>query len=108
MPRKLTSHDAVPSLLQERLLVWGRCIRVQRASQRITSPDLARRMNVSRATLQRLERGDPGASASLYLRAFMVLGILDAAAPVPAERLWADPGVRRVVPPRVGTDDDDF
>lgn len=108
MPRKLTPHEAVPTLVQERLIVWGRCIRAQRASQRITSPDLARRMDVSRATLQRLERGDPGAAASLYLRALMVLGILDIAAPVPPERLWVDAGVRRVVPARTATDDDDF
>jgi hypothetical protein len=108
MPRKLTPHEAVPTIIEERLIVWGRCIRAQRASQRITSPDLARRMNVSRATLQRLERGDPGAAASLYLRAFVVLGILDIAAPVPPDRLWADGGVQRVVPARAGTDDDDF
>lgn len=108
MPQKLTPGEAVPSLLQERLAIWGRCIRSQRISQRITSPELAERMNISRATLQRLERGDPGASASTYLRALLVLGILDTVAPVPPQRLWAEPGARRVVHPRGTGEDDDF
>ena len=109
MPKKLTPNEAVPTLLQERLTLWGRCIRAQRLSQRITSPDLAQRMNISRATLQRLERGDPGASAANYLRAFFVLGLLDDLAPSPPETLWTEPGVRRVVHAhRRAVDDDDF
>ncbi|RPH40501.1 MAG: XRE family transcriptional regulator [Burkholderiales bacterium] len=108
MPKKLTSDEAVPTLLHERLILWGQSIRAQRLSQRITSPELARRMNVSRATLQRLERGDPGASATGYLRAFFVLGILDDLAPPPSATLWTDPGVRRVVHRRGTADDDDF
>lgn len=109
MPKKLTPVEAVPTLLQERLTLWGRCIRAQRLSQRITSPDLAQRMNISRATLQRLERGDPGASAANYLRAFFVLGLLDDLAPSPPETLWTEPGVRRVVHARSrAADDDDF
>jgi transcriptional regulator with XRE-family HTH domain len=108
MPRKLTSDEAVPTLLRERLFLWGQCIRARRLSQRITSPELAQRMNISRATLQRLERGDPGASATSYLRAFFVLGILDELAPPPSATLRAEPGVRRVVHARGTVDDDDF
>jgi transcriptional regulator with XRE-family HTH domain len=108
MPKKMTPHEAVPTILQERMTLWGRCIRVQRLSQRITSPELAERMNISRATLQRLERGDPGASATNYLRAFFVLGLLDDLAPSPPSTLWTEPGVRRVVHMRDTADDDDF
>lgn len=108
MPRKLTPDEAVPTLLQERLTLWGRCIRAQRLSQRITSPELAQRMNISRATLQRLERGDPGASATNYLRAFFVLGILDDIAPSPSMTLWQEPASRRVVHARSKVDDDEF
>jgi len=108
MPRKLTPDEAVPTLLQERLILWGRCIHAQRLSRRITSPELAQRMNISRATLQRLERGDPGASATNYLRAFFVLGILDELAPPPSATLRAESGVRRVVRARGTADDDDF
>jgi transcriptional regulator with XRE-family HTH domain len=108
MPKKLTSVETVPTLLQERLTLWGRCIRAQRLSRRITSPELAQRMNISRATLQRLERGDPGAAATHYLRAFFVLGILDDIVPSPSATLWAEPAARRVVHPRGTADDDDF
>lgn len=108
MPRKLSSDEAVPTLLQERLALWGRCIHAQRLSRRITSPELAQRMNISRATLQRLERGDPGASATHYLRAFFVLGILDDIAPSPPVMLWTEPAARRVVHPRGTARDDDF
>lgn len=108
MPKKLTPEDAVPSLVEERLRVWGRCIRTQRITQRITTSRLAERMNISRATLQRLERGDAGASASNYLRAFLVLGILDVVAPVPAPRFWQETGVQRVVHAGGRAHDDDF
>jgi transcriptional regulator with XRE-family HTH domain len=108
MPKKLTPDEAVPTLLHERLTLWGQCIRAQRLSQRITSSELAQRMNISRATLQRLERGDPGASATNYLRAFYVLGLLDDLAPVPSVSLWTQPGARRVVHARSKADDDDF
>lgn len=108
MPKKLTPDEAVPTLLQERLTLWGRCIRAQRLTQRITSLELAQRMNISRATLQRLERGDPGASAATYLRAFFVLGVLDDLAPMPSAALWTESGAQRVVHARSRADDDDF
>ncbi|HMN79476.1 MAG TPA: helix-turn-helix transcriptional regulator [Burkholderiaceae bacterium] len=107
MPRKLAPDGAVPTLLQERLTLWGRCIRAQRLSQRITSPELAQRMNISRATLQRLERGDAGASATNYLRAFFVLGLLDEIAPSPSMTLWQAPASRRTVHARSKVVDDD-
>lgn len=62
MPIKFLAPAAVPTLVQERLHVWGRSIRAQRQRQRIPAADLAARMQVSRATLQRVERGDPGAA----------------------------------------------
>lgn len=108
MPKKLTPADAVPSLVEERLRLWGRCIRTQRITQCITTPELAQRMNISRATLQRLERGDAGAAASNYLRAFLVLGILDIMTPVPPQRFWQETGVQRVVHADGRVRDEDF
>lgn len=46
-----------PTLVQERLVEWGRCVNVQRMRQRITATDLCRRLGISEATLRRLERG---------------------------------------------------
>lgn len=110
MPSKLTPQAAVPTLVQERLTLWGCCIRAQRMTQRITSAELARRMGISRATLQRLERGDSGAAVAHYLRAFLVLGMLDEAAPALPPAYWTSPSIRRVVHARArSTDDhDDF
>ncbi len=91
MPAKLTPAGAVPTLVGERLSLWGRAIRARRIALRISMRELSSRTDLSRATLQRLEHGDPGASAAAYLRALMVLGLLDEAAPaLPAER-WASP-----------------
>jgi transcriptional regulator with XRE-family HTH domain len=108
MPKKLTPEGAMPSLVEERLRVWGRCIRAQRITQRITTLQLAERMNISRATLQRLERGDVGASTGNYLRAFLVLGLLDVVAPVPPQRFWQETEGKRVVHARGRAHDDDF
>ena len=81
MPKKLRNPLTVPSLVQERLEIWGRAIRAQRVRQRIPAADLCRRMEISDATLRRIERGDPGVSAANYLTALWVVGIMNTAAP---------------------------
>lgn len=95
MPRKLLSGDAIPTLVHERLTIWGRSIHAQRQRQRIPAVDLCARLGVSEGTLRRLERGDPGVAAGSYLAALLTLGVLDLAAPPLAPELWAnDPGRR--------------
>ncbi len=88
MPRKLSKTENWPSLVQERLGIWGRCIRTQRLRQRVTVADLSSRLGISRTTLLRLEKGDPGAGAGAYLTALLVLGIVDQAAPALPGELW--------------------
>lgn len=88
MPKKLTATETWPTLVQERLGIWGRCIRTQRLRQRITVVDLSARLGVSKTTLLRLERGDPGAGAGAYLTALFALGIADRAVPVLPAELW--------------------
>jgi len=88
MPKKLTATETWPTLVQERLAIWGRCIRTQRLRQRITVADLSTRLGVSKTTLLRLERGDPGAGAGAYLTALFALGIADRAVPVLPAELW--------------------
>jgi transcriptional regulator with XRE-family HTH domain len=96
MPRKLTTTDTWPTLVQERLRIWGQCIRTQRLRQRITVADLSTRLGVSRATLLRLEKGDPGTGAGAYLTALLALGIVDRAAPTLPAELWQGDLGRRV------------
>jgi len=75
--------------------MWGRCIRTQRLRQRITVADLSGRLGISKTTLLRLERGDPGAGAGAYVTALLALGIADLAVPAVPSALWqADVGQR--------------
>ena len=96
LPKKLLDNQSLPTLVSERLNVWGRCIRTQRLRQRIQAADLCGRMDISLATLRRLERGDPGAGIGIYLTALMILGLIDKAAPALDPTLWLDAGGSRV------------
>lgn len=108
MPKKNLSREAVPTLIQERLVLWGRVIRTQRTVQRIRAADLCARLEISEATLRRLERGDAGAGAGLYLMAFQVLGVFDELAPLPDDTLWTADGRQRVRLPSKAVDRDYF
>jgi len=96
MPRKLSDSSGLPTLVQERLSIWGRSIRTQRLTQRIKIVDLCARMGISEATLRRLEQGDPGAAVGTYLTALLILGIMDDAAPLLDSKLWEGGLNRRV------------
>lgn len=104
MPRKNLDCNAVPTLVQERLRAWGAVIRSQRAVQRMRAIDLCERMEISPATLRRLEHGDAGAGAELYLAAFRILGVLEELAPLPAPALMLKDAPQRI---RVAPKEDD-
>jgi transcriptional regulator with XRE-family HTH domain len=111
MPKKLLRTDALPTLVQERLSIWGRCMHTQRVLQRITAADLCARMGISEATLRRMERGDPGTGVGAYLTALLILGVIDEAAPSLAPSLWSDSPHRRVKlsqQERAGDDDGEY
>lgn len=96
MPKKLLRSDTVPTLVLERLTIWGRTIHAQRTLQRITAADLCARMSISEATLRRMEQGDPGTGVGAFLSALLILGVMEEAAPALATSLWLDPPGRRV------------
>jgi transcriptional regulator with XRE-family HTH domain len=110
MPKKLSKTESWPTLVQERLSIWGKCIRTQRLRQRVTVADLSTRLGISRTTLLRLEKGDPGAGAGAYLTALLVLGIADQAVPALPAELWQGGYGQRVKLSRQekGADDDDY
>lgn len=108
MPKKLFQGDIVPSLVTERLQAWGLGIRTLRLMQKMRAQDLCARMSITHTTLRRLEQGDPGAGAGLYLTAFMILGAMDTATP-PLPSQWlamAQPDGRVRLPKPSATDDD--
>jgi transcriptional regulator with XRE-family HTH domain len=96
MPKKLSTDEAWPTLVQERLVTWGKCIHAQRLQQRITGADLCARLGISRATLRRLEQGSPDASAGAYLTALLVLGLADHATPALPAAFWQGDHGQRV------------
>lgn len=58
----------------------GKDVSLARRLRRIPTEDFARQMGVSRATLHRLENGDPGISLNTLAMAMFALGRLDAVA----------------------------
>ncbi|SNT08409.1 Helix-turn-helix [Noviherbaspirillum humi] len=109
MPKKILPHDAVPTLVQERLRQWGGCIRNQRLVQQMRRADLCERMGISDNTLRRLESGDSRPGIGLYFSALYVLGLLDLVVPALPPELWAPTGRSRARRQHaVAEDDDDF
>jgi transcriptional regulator with XRE-family HTH domain len=108
MPKKILQPEAVPTLVQERLRLWGNCIKTQRIVQHIRRTDLCQRMGISDSTLRRLESGDNRPSIGLYFAALYVLGMLDVVVPPLPQQLWASTGRSRVSAPARASDDDDF
>jgi transcriptional regulator with XRE-family HTH domain len=96
MPKKLTVTETWPTLVLEHLSIWGKCIHTQRLRQRITIADLSTRLGISKTTLLRLEKGDPGAGAGAYLTAFLALGMANRAVPPLPTELWQGDFGRRV------------
>ena len=86
--RRKASSDTVPTAVAERLGIWGAAIRKQRVAMGITAEDLCGRLDISRPTLRRMEKGDPATAAGLYLAALHVIGLLAQAAPRLEGRLW--------------------
>lgn len=101
MTKRARPAADIPTLVQERLTIWGRCIRKQRVVQKVTAQELCRRLDISRPTLMRMERGEGNVNAALYLAALNTLGMLGYAAPELALGLWEmdhwDKRVRRDV-----------
>jgi transcriptional regulator with XRE-family HTH domain len=63
-----------PSVIAQ-LADLGERLRLARARRDIGTELFAERMNVSRETLRRLEKGDPSIAIGTYVRALSVLGL---------------------------------
>lgn len=58
-----------------RLKVLGENLRLARLRRRITSLQLAQRAGISRPTLSKLEKGDPGVSLAAFANVMFCLGL---------------------------------
>jgi transcriptional regulator with XRE-family HTH domain len=69
--RKTTDH-VLPRLARI-LRGWGERLKVARLRRRYSADMVARRAGIARATLHRIELGDPGVSLGNYARVMQVL-----------------------------------
>ena len=66
-----------PLPVQRVLGKLGRDIRDARLRRRISTSVMAERASISRTTLNKIEKGDPGVSLGLYASTLYVLGLTD-------------------------------
>ncbi len=76
MDKRQTSKG-LPLPVQRVLRKLGRDIRDARLRRRIPTTIMAERASVSRTTLNKVEKGDPGVSLGIYATLLFVLGLVD-------------------------------
>lgn len=98
MPKKTYSPAEISVEIQEHVKMWGSAVKNQRIAQRQTAAQLAEQIKVSKPTISRLEKGDPGISVGTYLSALFFLGLRAAATPSLKHSLWQDESRQRMRP----------
>jgi transcriptional regulator with XRE-family HTH domain len=68
---------ALPLPVRRSLLQLGRDLALARRRRRISTQSMAERLQVSTATLRRLERGDPSLAVGTLAKALLVLNALE-------------------------------
>ena len=68
-------HDHMPGALQRGLQQWGADLSTARRKRGLTAQMVAERAGLSRATYQRIERGDPTVAMGGYAMVVFVLGL---------------------------------
>ena len=71
------SNIALPSPVKRALRALGQDLSNARRRRRIPSALLAERASISRTTLVKVEKGDPGVSMGIYAKVLMALGLID-------------------------------
>jgi len=77
MVQKKDRNNALPPEVSEAITIIGKRIRIARKRRGLTMEKMASRMFVTRKTLARLEKGDPGVSLAVLSSALWVLGLDD-------------------------------
>ena len=73
--RQRKIHETLPDSLLNALRVFGDDLSAARRARRLSQDSLAGRMNVSRRTVMRMERGDPSVSMASYAGAAWIMGL---------------------------------
>jgi transcriptional regulator with XRE-family HTH domain len=72
------SKATLPLPVKRTLAILGSDIRSARRRRRIATAMMAERAMISRATLLKIEKGDPGVSMGSYTTVLYILGLTDA------------------------------
>ena len=72
----MRTSPSLPLPVKRALVKLGADIRSARLRRRISTAVMAERIAITRFTLQKLERGDPGVSMGSYATALFVLGMV--------------------------------
>lgn len=75
--RRGHSKSASPVPVRRALRMLGHDIRDARRRRRIPVAIMAERASISRTTLNKVEKGDPGVSLGIYATILFVLGLID-------------------------------
>lgn len=71
----MTQKDSLPAEVATAVARLGDHVRIARKRRGIPMAEMAARMFVSRKTLSRLEKGEPGVSLAVFATALWVLGL---------------------------------
>jgi transcriptional regulator with XRE-family HTH domain len=66
--------DVMPAKVRRSLAKFGSDLSIARRQRRLTAATMCERVGVSKATWQRMEKGDPTVSLAAYAQALFVLG----------------------------------
>jgi DNA-binding XRE family transcriptional regulator len=66
--------DLLPPPIRRSLVKFGSDLSIARRKRRLTVAMMTERLGVSRATYQRMEKGDPTVAMGAYIQALFVLG----------------------------------
>ena len=74
---KTRANQALPRVARQSLIKLGGDLALARRKRRISTVSMAERAFISRATLYKVERGDPSVSIGIYATVLAILGLAD-------------------------------
>jgi transcriptional regulator with XRE-family HTH domain len=77
MPKSPQALLAIPPAAEQALRILGENLAIARVRRRESQRTWARRLGVSVPTLIRMERGDPGVGAGIYVTALWLIGTVN-------------------------------
>ncbi len=72
---KMKKIRTYSSYTQEALMLLGQLIKLGRKSRHFSEATLAERVGISRATVQKIENGDPGVAIGLVFECAVIVGV---------------------------------